>query len=132
MRVLAIDYGDRRVGLAKGSTGVGIAFPFKVLENFGDVDATITSVEKIVDDEMIEYILVGMPISLESKDTLQTLKVRKFVDGLKRRIAVKVEELDERFTSELAKKYLPKGKSIDIESARIILEEWFVKNGHHK
>ena len=39
----------------------------------------------------------------------------------------RIEEFDERLTSSLAKRYIPRGQSIDIESARILLEEWFNK-----
>jgi RNase H-fold protein (predicted Holliday junction resolvase) len=53
--------------------------------------------------------------------------VRNFIQELKDKFTLEIEEYDERLTSSLAKRYIPKGQSIDIESARILLEEWLEK-----
>lgn len=124
MNVLSIDYGDVRIGLSHGSTDHNIALPLKVLQNN---DSKWNLLSDIIKDYEIEYILVGLPLNFQSQDTQQTAKVRQFIKDLKSKFDIKIEEYDERLTSSLAKRYIPRGQSIDIESARILLEEWFDK-----
>jgi RNase H-fold protein (predicted Holliday junction resolvase) len=66
-------------------------------------------------------------LNFQSEDTQQTNKVRNFITELSQQFSGSIEESDERLTSALAKRYIPRGQSIDIESARILLEEWFEK-----
>jgi putative holliday junction resolvase len=124
MNVLSIDYGDVRIGLANGSTDHNIAFPLKVIQNNKII---WDELEQVIKEYEINYILVGLPLNFKSTDTQQTLKVRQFIQELKSKFAITVEEYDERLTSSLAKRYIPRGQSIDIESARILLEEWLDK-----
>lgn len=121
MNILSIDYGDVRIGLAHSSTDHRIAFPLKVVYNNTQMWDELT---KVIQEYSIDYILVGLPLNFKSTDTQQTLKVRNFIQELKSKFQINVEEYDERLTSSLAKRYIPKGQSIDIESARILLEEW--------
>lgn len=125
MNVLSIDYGDVRVGLAHGSTEHNIALPLQVIQNDG---AIWQRLQHIIKQYEVDHILVGLPLNFQSKDTKQTTKVRQFIQELKSRFTISVEEYDERLTSVLAQRYIPKGQSIDIESARIMLEEWLDKN----
>lgn len=124
MNILAIDYGDTRVGLAHSYSGLNIALPLKMIYNDKNLFNNLVS---IIQELETDLILVGLPLNLESIDTIQTKKVRNFVDNLKNKFKGKIELLDERMTSALAKKYLAKKSSIDIESARIILEDWLSK-----
>ena len=125
MNILSIDYGDARIGLAHGTDELNVAFPLEVLANTGTM---WDDLDEIIRGYDIEHILVGLPINLESKDTIQTEKVRDFVDQLRERFDGDVELCDERMTSALAMRYLEKGQSIDVESARILLEEWLEKH----
>ncbi|MGA1046600.1 MAG: Holliday junction resolvase RuvX [Minisyncoccia bacterium] len=124
MNVLSIDYGDVRIGLAHGSTTHNIALPLKVIQNNKKI---WDELEKVITEYNINYILVGLPLNFKSTDTQQTLKVRDFIQELELKFTIDIEEYDERLTSSLAKRYIPKGQSIDIESARILLEEWLDK-----
>ena len=124
MNILSIDYGDVRIGLAHSSTEYNIAFPLKVIHNNSEM---WDELDKVIKEYSIDYILVGLPLNFQSTDTQQTLKVRNFIQELKSKFEITVEEYDERLTSSLAKRYIPKGQSIDIESARILLEEWLEK-----
>lgn len=124
MNTLSIDYGDVRIGLAYGSDSHNIALPLKVIQN--DINLW-QSLKSVIQEYEIDYILVGLPLNFQSRDTQQTLKVKDFIQNLKSKFQIQVEECDERLTSVLAKRYLTKGQSVDIESARILLEEWFDK-----
>ena len=125
MNILSIDYGDVRIGLAHSSTEHNIALPLKVIQNNNQIWDELA---KIIQEYTIDYILVGLPLNFQSTDTQQTLKVRQFIQELKDKFSIEIEEYDERLTSSLAKRYIPKGQSIDIESARILLEEWLEQN----
>ncbi len=124
MNVLSIDFGDARIGLAHATTDVKLALPLRVLQNTPQVWKDI---QDILQEYDIDYILVGLPINLDSQDTIQTQKVRTFVEILKEKFTGTIELLDERMTSVMASRYLEKGQSIDVESARILLEEWLEK-----
>lgn len=124
MNILSIDYGDVRIGLAHGSTEHNIALPLKVVKN---TDTVWEELNNIISQYEINHILVGIPLNFQSEDTQQTNKVRNFITELSQQFSGSIEESDERLTSALAKRYIPRGQSIDIESARILLEEWFEK-----
>ena len=124
MNILSIDYGDVRIGLAHGSTEHNIALPLKVVKN---TDTVWEELNTIISQYEIHHILVGIPLNFQSKDTQQTAKVRAFITELTQQFSGSIEESDERLTSALAKRYIPRGQSIDVESARILLEEWFEK-----
>lgn len=124
MNVLSIDFGDARIGLAHATTDVKLALPLKMLPNTSEMWRELS---QILIQYEIEHILVGLPINLESKDTIQTQKVRTFVSTLQETFEGTIELLDERMTSVMAARYLEKGQSIDVESARILLEEWLEK-----
>jgi putative holliday junction resolvase len=124
MNILSIDYGDVRIGLAHGSTEHNIALPLRVLQN---TDTLWEEFNAIITQYEIHHILVGIPLNFQSEDTQQTTKVRNFITELGKQFTGTIEEFDERLTSALAKRYIPRGQSIDVESARILLEEWFEK-----
>jgi putative Holliday junction resolvase len=124
MNILSIDYGDVRIGLAHGSDSHNIALPLKVIKN--DINLW-QSLKSVIQEYKIDYILVGLPLNFQSRDTQQTLKVKDFIQNLKSKFQIQIEECDERLTSILAKRYITKGQSVDIESARILLEEWLDK-----
>ena len=124
MNILSIDYGDVRIGLAHGSTEHNIALPLKVVKN---TDTVWEELNTIISQYEIHHILVGIPLNFQSEYTQQTNKVRAFITELSQQFSGSIEESDERLTSALAKRYIPRGQSIDIESARILLEEWFEK-----
>lgn len=123
MNVLSIDYGDARVGIAYGDTDHKIAFPLKVIHNTTSSEL-IHQIQTIVQERSIHHILIGYPLNLRSESTIQTQKVLTFAELLRSNLKCSIELCDERFTTELAKQYLQKNQSLDIESARIILEEW--------
>jgi putative Holliday junction resolvase len=125
MNILSIDYGDARIGLAYSESEVKVALPLKVLRNTGTFWDELQSV---IEEYSITKILVGLPINLNSHDTIQTQKVRDFEGKLRTLFSGEIIFVDERMTSALAKRYIDKTQSVDIESARILLEEWLEKH----
>lgn len=101
MRVLALDYGSARCGVAVSDpTGV-LATPLAAVarpaskHGLERLSALAASLEA-------ELVVVGLPLSLSGRDSAQTREARRFAATLRRRLEVPVELWDERFTTKLA------------------------------
>ncbi|MBF8280290.1 MAG: Holliday junction resolvase YqgF [Candidatus Magasanikbacteria bacterium] len=123
-RVLGIDYGERRVGLAIADEGSTLAVGYGVLENRG-VKELCAEIAKIVVAEDVSRIVVGMPLTLSGKVGPQAIVVQDFVSALRERVHTPVDLMDERFTSIAADKAGAKQK--DIGAAVEILAAYMQK-----
>ena len=79
MIILALDYGTKRIGVAKGDTESCIARPFGFIENKND-DFVFTELERIIKEEWIDEILIGLPHGLSGEDTSQTEYTQNFIN----------------------------------------------------
>ncbi|SUZ51628.1 uncharacterized protein METZ01_LOCUS4482 [marine metagenome] len=101
-RLLAIDYGARRVGLALSDPLKMIASPYRTIINKNNT-ILIEEIERIIAAEDVELTIIGLPLGMAGQKTEQTKKVEKFVDKLTDRgIIIKYE--DERWSSVAAKR----------------------------
>jgi len=100
MKILGIDYGDQRLGLAIGDLESRAVAPFKILLNS---PAIIDEIKKIIIEEEIDKIIIGWPLNLRSEETEQTLKVNNFIRQCRALLKLPVETMDERLTSKLYK-----------------------------
>ncbi len=114
-RILAIDYGDKRIGLALSDPLKIIASPYKTIINDND-DYSVNSIQEIIIKEDIEFVIIGLPLSMSGEDTEQTKKVKTFSDKLSSK-NVKIIFIDERWSSKAAK--------------RSIIDQG-IKTGHNK
>jgi len=134
MKIISIDYGDKRTGLAVSDESGKLAKRFGTLENKGE-EPLIIEIKKILLEEKITLILVGVPVGLNAESD-QTRKTNHFIMLLKRMTDIPVECVNEMYTSKMAEKNLmDAGKRgieikelIDQEAARIILQEYLDKN----
>lgn len=98
MRVLGIDYGDKKIGTAFGDLETKVAVPLDVLINHGD--ETLTNILKLIEEEGIERVVVGVPLSTGSHhDSEQLDKTRAFIVRLQSAIDIEVVEEDESYTT---------------------------------
>ena len=97
MRILGIDYGDKKIGLAFGDSSARVAVPLEVIRNEGDV--TIETLVRRVKEEDIDLVVVGVPLPQGNHSGVQLEKTRKFIDTLAQAVSVPVVEEDESFTS---------------------------------
>ena len=133
-RILGVDYGDSRIGLAISDLNKIIASPFKTIKN-ADSYQLKEEFRKIIIDNDIERIVLGLPISLSGKETKQTDKVRDFFKFLED-FNVPVYMQDERLSSLSAKKSLIKQNVktghnkhlIDSTAAAIFLQQFIDSN----
>ena len=101
-RLLAIDYGARRVGLALSDPLKMIASPYRTIINKNNT-ILIEEIERIIAAEDVELTIMGLPLGMAGQKTEQTKKVEEFVDKLTDRgIIIKYE--DERWSSVAAKR----------------------------
>lgn len=130
-RIVAIDYGTKRVGIATTDPLQMIASPLGTVHS-KDV---INFLKEYNDREGIEAFVVGMPKNLQNEDTNATIHVKQFVVVLKKTFPEKeVHLMDERFTSKMAlqtmiaggtkKKDRAKKENLDKISATIILQSY--------
>ena len=129
-QILGIDYGERRIGLALSDHTKSIAFPFKVIRN-ENLDFILEFLKKLCIEKDIESFVIGLPLALNGKNTLQTKKVRQFSRNI-RILGLPVFLQDERLSSLSAKKSLIKQKvktghnkeKIDERAAAIFLQQF--------
>lgn len=125
MKYLGIDFGLRRVGLALGDTETRVAMPIETVL----LDSEIWDrLAKLVREENIEEIVVGMPRSLRDAGVhgeVATL-AHDFIDECKTRLAIPVHEEDERFSTALADRLLKTHTKKDRDSvaAAAILQSY--------
>ncbi len=130
-RILAVDFGKKRTGLAVTDPLQIIASPLETVPTH----QLIPFLEKYAQQEEVEAFVVGMPRNLQNTDTDSTESVRKFIESLKKKFpGTAVHEIDERFTSKMAKQAMLTGgmkksdrrkkENVDKLSATIILQSY--------
>jgi putative Holliday junction resolvase len=102
MRILAIDLGAKRVGLALAEAESRFAYPFATLAR-GARGKLFEEIIRIALDREVGEIVVGLPLALDGSETLGSRQARNFADSLKRRLDLPVILVNEALTSEAAK-----------------------------
>ena len=115
-RFLAIDFGEKRIGLALSDPMKIIAKPFKTIF-YSNQNDLINKIALIIKDKKIEKIILGLPKGLKGNNTSQTNIVIEFYKYIKDKIDTPIVMEDERLSSVSAKKSL-------------ILQD--IKTGHNK
>ena len=134
-RILSIDYGDTRIGLAISDVMQIIAKPYKTIENISN-DSVLETINVIIIEKNVEKIIVGLPLTLKNTFSEQTKKVQEFVSFLNNKINIPILTYDERLTSIEAKRSLVKqGVKIknkkgfvDMTAAAIFLQGYLDQN----
>ncbi len=136
-RVVALDVGDARVGVA-ASDEMGItANPVATITRGRSVKADIRAVEELLGELEASLVVVGLPLTAESEEGPQARKVREFAERLTRRIRIPVEMWDERFSTLEAQEALveqdvsraARREVIDKMAAAVILESYLRERG---
>ena len=131
MRILALDVGDKRIGVAVGDLLGILASPLIAIERTSDSKAIDTILE-IADEQEVGEIVVGLPISLSGGYSDQTKSVAAFVRKLEARSPVPVNTADERYSTVEAERLLSQSKpqrarsrgEIDAAAAAVILQSY--------
>ncbi len=118
MNFLGIDYGEKRIGLAKGDSLLKIATPFKTIANGAGV---LNALADIVNAEVIGKIIVGAPVSFDGRKNDFAEKIIEFAEDVEARTNISVELVNEIFSSKMAGQ---NSKKVDESSAALILQTY--------
>lgn len=127
MRILGIDYGDRRIGLAVSDLLGITAQPVGYLTINGDRDA-IRQLEKYLSEYQVEKIVLGLPKNMDGSEGSRVEKTRAFAEKLSESFSLPIDYFDERMTTICAERALidmnvrKKTGKKDMLSAAIILQ----------
>ncbi|HEY7474371.1 MAG TPA: Holliday junction resolvase RuvX [Vicinamibacterales bacterium] len=137
MRVLAIDPGARRLGLALSDATGTLATPWRVIESGGSIKADIEKLAAIVtglrgEDDSLAMIVVGLPLRLDGTPTDQTTRARELAARLESVTGLPIVLQDERLTSTEAEQRLAlrmpdwrkRKEKLDAAAAAIILQDY--------
>ena len=125
MKVLAIDYGTKRLGLAWADTNLDVILPYGTIVVPVTTKGSASIVKKIVElikREPIDCIVIGWPVGLGGHENRMTGLVKELAFELPKHISTPVEFFDERFTSQAADALGSAGASRDERAAMVILE----------
>ena len=103
MRFLAIDYGDKRTGLAMCDPGETIASPLCVVQGQSE---TLQAILTVVKEEGVEGIVVGLPLNMDDSEGEQAKRVRAFARDLSQHLVIPIYFQDERLSSFTAENML--------------------------
>ncbi len=131
MRILALDHGTRRIGVAISDELQMIAQPLEFIAA-QPFTGFVNRLRQILSEKEVELILVGMPRNMDGSHGPAVLKVEEFVEELKEAFDVPIETRDERLTSAQANRALIQGKvrrerrkeKVDMMAAAILLQSY--------
>jgi len=131
MRILALDHGTKRIGVAVSDETKTIAQPLEYIpaEPFADF---LERLKKILAEKEIDLIILGMPRNMDGSYGPAAQKVEAFAAALKNAITVPIKLLDERLTSKMANRILIQGnvrrdkrkEKVDKMAAAILLQSY--------
>jgi putative Holliday junction resolvase len=132
MRYLAIDYGEKRTGLAICDAGQTIVTPLAVIRNQKDLPQKISDIAKT---EGAEAVVLGLPLNMDGSEGHQSKLTRKFAEQLKKHLDIPIHFQDERLSSFDAEQKLgpaeltigKKRKRLDAVAAASILEAFLYR-----
>lgn len=123
MKVLALDYGRARTGVAVSDPTGTIARPLCVIERAGTDDG-LDRLTQLIADEAAERVVVGLPLTLQGSRGEQARETEAFVQSLRSRIDVPVDTFDERFTTDLAERVEAAKAAEDARAAAHLLSSY--------
>jgi len=134
MNILAIDYGEKRIGFALGNKLTKTVVPIDQI-NRKNYHSDMAIINQIVEEYEVNTIIIGYPLNMDGTQNEITKKVENFAKILKKKLNIKIKFVDERLSSfeaeEMLKtikpKYQDRKKRIDSLSALVILQNYINK-----
>jgi len=131
MRILAIDHGTKRMGIAISDEMLTIAQPLEYIAA-EPLDKFFDRLKQIIADKQISLIVVGVPRNMDGTYGPAAARVQEFVTALKEAVTVPIKTWDERLTSVQANRYLIEAdvrrsrrkEKVDKTAAAILLQSY--------
>ena len=132
MVIIAIDYGDKRIGVAKSDPLGLLAHGVTTIEWNSDINRPLDILEGIIDEYKASGIVVGLPLNMDDSEGEKAMQVRTFASMLKERCKLPVILFDERLSTVEAhdimhmqgKKTGKDKKRVDMVAACVILQSY--------
>jgi len=130
-RILGIDFGTRRIGLALSDPTGTLASPLPFLENSGP-QKVATALQKLVQAQDVQTVVIGLPRNMDGTYGPSAQKVREFITQIQAHISAEIIPQDERLTTAQASRDLSQmglsqkdlRKKVDSSSAALILQQF--------
>jgi putative holliday junction resolvase len=123
VKVMGLDYGSARTGVAVSDPTGTLARPLGVVEK-ASAESGLTELARLVREEDVERIVVGMPLTMRGTRGEQAAETERFVEALRSVVDVPVELFDERFTTDLAQRTPNAAAAVDALAAAHLLSDW--------
>ena len=131
-RIMSLDVGDVRIGIAVSDLMGVIANPLETYTRKGNLEIDAKYIVDLAKSKEVSLFISGLPLGLNGQENEQTTKTRLFIDELTRQCDIPVKYMDERFTTLSAERVLIQGnvrrenrkKVIDKVAATIILQNY--------
>jgi putative Holliday junction resolvase len=131
---MALDYGERRIGVAVSDPTRTIASPLTTLQRRVGKRPPWAEIARLVEENEVDEAVIGLPLDLSGDETEWTSEVRQFGDDLTRRTGLPVRWIDERLTSVAAERAVrgmglkrserEQKERVDAAAAALILDAW--------
>jgi len=106
MRIIGLDLGEKRIGVAAADDRTQVAVPVTTIDAGGD---PITAIASLVEEQNADELVIGMPLSMTGAMGPQARLTMEVVEALRERIALPVHTWDERLTTAQATRSAPRG-----------------------
>lgn len=131
MRIMALDYGEQRIGIAMTDLLKMLASPYDIYHR-KHTDEDFEFFLDLIKKEQVDTIVMGLPLNMQGEEQEIASKVREFAEVLKERSGCKVEYIDERMTSLVAENILKQTEKdwkkrkaqLDKYAAMVILQDY--------
>lgn len=134
IRVLGVDFGEKRIGLAVSDPSGTVATPLGVVTRRAGKRLPLSKIQEAVADLQVDHVVVGLPLGLDGEENEWCAEVRTGAERLAERLDADVSFVDERLTSVRAERAvrgigLPKRERerrerVDVAAAQLILQAW--------
>ncbi|MEN6444585.1 MAG: Holliday junction resolvase RuvX [Candidatus Cloacimonas sp.] len=133
-RILALDYGEKRIGLALSDPNRIFAKPLRILANQG-FEKLIKDLQEVISQYSVTKLIVGIPYAIDGSFTPKTEECQSILNRLQKAMSIPVEGFDERYSTWEANEELKKmgytwqeAKKIkDAMAAAMFLKEYLAK-----
>lgn len=129
MKIIGIDYGSVRVGIATADTNAGVAFPKTVLENNRSF---FDEFKRICEEEKPDLIVLGESKDYSGNDNLIMQKIKQFRDKVENEMGLSVAMHPEFLTSAQASRLQDDNEMLDASAAAIILQAFLDKSKNNE
>jgi putative Holliday junction resolvase len=129
VKVLALDYGSARTGVAVSDATGTVPRPIGVVER-ADTDEGIRRIVELARTEEAERIVVGLPITLRGERGEQAQETERFVELLRAALDIPIETFDERFTTDLAESTPARAERDAVAAAHLLSSYLTWKTAH--